>query len=728
MERFSRVRAAVPGATARATTAVALTALLVLSTLVGHAGAAAPAAAAVPPSPAAAAGSHPAAADPVEANVTDTGDSRLRGEVQETSGEALGGVEVEIVNTDNGSVVGTVTTASDGSWGPLQFPPGNYTARLVSWRWEAFSTTVGLETAETEKIFTSADPKTGYLRLDVVDTSGASLGGVDVEIVNVDDGSVVRTVTTASDGTWQSEFQVGNYTARIAESGWETFATVVMLEKNETERIDVTGDRQVGKLRLEVTDTSGNPLGGVTVEIVNTDNGSVVRTATTQSDGSWGPEQFPAANFTARIADPGWESSASDLQLADGESKKILVTGTSTSGSLSGAVTDAGGSALTDATVQVVNATNGSVVATVPVDASGSWGPVTVPRGGWEVSATRNGYEPATRSVTVAGGSMTTVDLSLAAALSVDVQSTSSPVTVGETLSVTARVENTAGSTVSGTVVLAVDGTRHDSSTLTLSAGEVRTVTLAWQTGSGDGGTHTATVDAGADTASTGVSVTDAGALAVDITGTDAPVAPGEALAVEVRLENTAGREVTETVSLSVGGEQRDSREVTLAAGESTTVTLTWDDATSGAYTATVQAGGGGDSTEVTVGSAGSVAVEIAGTNAPVDPGEQLSVDVELANTGDAALTATVTLSVDDRRHDSREVELAAGEQRTVTLGASVEEPGRYTLAVAVGDRMATTEVVVGPTEVGGPGASGLGVVAALVALLAALVLVRRRG
>lgn len=636
MERFARFRAADPGGMARSTMAVALTTVLVLSTLAGAVGAAAPADAA---------GSHPAAAGTVEANVTAATTGNLRGTVQESSGDALGGVEVEIVNTDNGSVVETVTTASDGTWGPLEFPPGNYTTRLVSWRWDTFATQVELETGETENIQMTADPKTGTLRLEATDTTGDSLGGVDVEIVNLDDGSVVRTVTTASDGSWQSEFQVGNYTARIAE--------------------------------------------------------------------------------------PGWETSATDLRLLEGDTETIQVTGRSTSGDLAGSVTDADGSALSDATVQVVNATNGSVVATVPVDASGSWGPVTVPRGTWEVSATRNGYEPATRSVTVAGGSMTTVDLSLSAALSVEVQSTSSPVRPGETLAVTARVENTAGSTVSGTVVLAVDGTRRDSSTVTLSAGEERTVTLEWQTGSGDAGTHTATVDAGADTASTDVSVTDAGGLAVDIAGTDAPVAPGEALAVDVRLENTAGSEVTETVSLSVGGEQRDSREVTLAAGESTTVTLTWNDATSGDYTATVTAGENGDSTAITVGSSASVTVDIAGTNAPVDPGERLTVDIALSNTGDAAAAPTVTLSIDDRQRDSREVALDAGEQRTVTLSTTVEESGSYAVVVAVGDRTASTGVVVGggtPTEQGDdPAVPGFDTVAALVALAAALVLVRRR-
>jgi PGF-CTERM protein len=573
------------------------------------------------------------------------------------------------------------------------------------------------------------------MRLEVEDTSGNPLGGLEVEIVNTDNGSVVTTVTTDSDGTWGPQsFTPGNYTARIAEPGWNTFATKVELESGETERIEVVGERQTGQLRVEAEDTSGGALGGLQVDIVNLDNGSVVRQVTTAADGTWGPQQMPAANYTARIAEPGWDTFADEVELGDGEAHLIQVIGQSTSGSLEGTVTDPGGSALPEATVQVVNTSNGSVVATLPVASGGSWGAVELPRGSYEVEATSNGYESASRTVSVGGGTTTTVDLSLAPALSASVTSTSSPVATGETLSVTVRVENTASSSVSGTVVLDVGGTRRDGTTLTLSGGETRTVTFEWQTGSGDAGSYTASVDTGADTATTSVTVAEPSGLSVDVSSTDSPVAPGAALSVDVRVDNTGSVEVTETVALVVDGEQRDSREVTLSPGDARTVTLTWSDATAGEYTATVEGASDSDSTAVAVRSPAELTVDVAGTNGPLSPGDQLQVDVTVENTGGAETTETVTLSVDGRQLDSREVTLSGGESRALTLAGVLEEPGLAEVVVSAGDVALSTTVTVESgtatstgTEDGGVGAPGFGVGVALVALAAAALVVRRR-
>jgi PGF-CTERM protein len=572
------------------------------------------------------------------------------------------------------------------------------------------------------------------MRLEVEDTSGNPLGGIEVEIVNLDNGSVVRTVTTASDGTWgPAEFPPANYTARIAEPGWKSFATRVNLEDGEAEKIQVTGERQTGQLRLAVEDTSGNPFGGIAVEVVNLDNGSVVRQVTTASDGTWGPERMPAGNYTARIAEPGWKSFGTRVNLEDGEAEKIQVTGQSSSGSLEGTVTDAGGSALADATVQVVNTSNGSVVATLPVASGGSWGAVELPRGSYRVVATSNGYEPASRTVSV-GGSTRSVALSLAPALSASITSTTSPVATGETLSVTARIENTASSEVSGTVVLDVGGTRRDATTLTLSGGEARTVTFEWQTGSGDAGSYTASVDTGADTATTSVTVAEPSGLSVDISSTDSPVAPGETLSVDVRVDNTGSVEVTETVALVVDGEQRDSRGVTLSPGDARTITLTWSDATAGEYTATVEGASDSDSTGVAVRSPAALTVDVAGTNGPLSPGDQLQVEVAVENTGGAETTETVTLSVEGTELDSREVTLSGGESRTLTLAGVLEEPGTVDVVVSAGDASASATVTVEGgtatstrTQAEGVAVPGFGAGVALVALAAVALAVRRR-
>jgi PGF-CTERM protein len=136
----------------------------------------------------------------------------------------------------------------------------------------------------------------------------------------------------------------------------------------------------------------------------------------------------------------------------------------------------------------------------------------------------------------------------------------------------------------------------------------------------------------------------------------------------------------------------------------------------------------------VAVRSPAELTVDVAGTNGPLSPGDQLQVDVTVENTGGAETTETVTLSVDGRQLDSREVTLSGGESRALTLAGVLEEPGLAEVVVSAGDVALSTTVTVESgtatstgTEDGGVGAPGFGVGVALVALAAAALVVRRR-
>jgi hypothetical protein len=64
--------------------------------------------------------------------------------------------------------------------------------------------------------------------------------------------------------------------------------------------------------------------------------------------------------------------------------------------------------------------------------------------------------------------------------------------------------------------------------------------------------------------------------LAVNITNTNSPVEDTETVVVDARIDNTGNRQGSQTVELVVDGSVEDSTTVSLAPGESTTVTLEW--------------------------------------------------------------------------------------------------------------------------------------------------------
>jgi hypothetical protein len=160
--------------------------------------------------------------------------------------------------------------------------------------------------------------------------------------------------------------------------------------------------------------------------------------------------------------------------------------------------------------------------------------------------------------------------------LAVSVDTTNSPVVAGETLSVEATVENTGGATDTQSIALTVGGQQRASKSVELGGGESRTMTLTWDTSGGDAGEYTATVESNDDSDSTSVTVQQLAEFSVAVTGTNSPVVEGETLSVDAEVENTGESTDTQSVALTVDGQERNSTEVTLTGGDSTTVTLAW--------------------------------------------------------------------------------------------------------------------------------------------------------
>lgn len=174
--------------------------------------------------------------------------------------------------------------------------------------------------------------------------------------------------------------------------------------------------------------------------------------------------------------------------------------------------------------------------------------------------------------------------------VSVSIDETNAPISVGETLEVTIELENSANATRTQRAVLYIGGEVRDSETLSMRAGERRVITLTWKTQPGDGGDYEATVEVGDDTDRVAIAVQTPPALNISITETNAPINATETLAVTAAVSNSGGAEGTAEVSLSTNETIRDSATVSVAGGSTQEVTLTWETATAdvGEYVATV--------------------------------------------------------------------------------------------------------------------------------------------
>jgi hypothetical protein len=93
----------------------------------------------------------------------------------------------------------------------------------------------------------------------------------------------------------------------------------------------------------------------------------------------------------------------------------------------------------------------------------------------------------------------------------VSIDSTNSPVTEGETLTVTGTIENTGDEPDTQTITATVSGVGSTTETVNLNGGESRTETINVPTSTGDAGTYALTVESGDDTATETVAIESEG-------------------------------------------------------------------------------------------------------------------------------------------------------------------------------------------------------------------------
>ncbi|WP_276254302.1 DUF7282 domain-containing protein [Halomontanus rarus] len=192
----------------------------------------------------------------------------------------------------------------------------------------------------------------------------------------------------------------------------------------------------------------------------------------------------------------------------------------------------------------------------------------------WEVGLEDHGYDEPISAETATAGEITPTE---PAEFTVDITGTNSPIEAGETLEVTADLENVGGSGGSQEIVLALDGEPVDGTAVSLEPGESETVTLFGETSEGDAGEYTVEVASENDSDETPVTIEAAAEPAFfAVTDISAPESaePGEEISVTATIENQGDLEETSSVSHFVDGGLVQSTDVTLAGGEAVQVTF----------------------------------------------------------------------------------------------------------------------------------------------------------
>jgi len=208
-----------------------------------------------------------------------------------------------------------------------------------------------------------------------------------------------------------------------------------------------------------------------------------------------------------------------------------------------------------------------------------------------------------------------------------------------------------------------------------------------------------------------GAPVTDSATVTVErapanfqvsgLSPSDVTVDQGDVIsAVEATIENTGEQEATQTVEFRVGDGAVASQDVTLGAGESTTVSFEDIDTSAvspGSYTHGVFTEDDSTTAVLTVDAVEPANFQVSGlspTDVTVTQGDVIGqVQATVENTGEMEGTQTIEFRVGGGAVASQDVTLGAGESTTVTfenIDTSAVSPGTYTHGVFSADDSAT--------------------------------------
>ena len=258
----------------------------------------------------------------------------------------------------------------------------------------------------------------GYGRINAARAVGSDsvpAGGITGQVTDAEDGSPIvgatvsdgtRTATTDASGIYAIvDVPPGTYEVTASKQGYESSSLTVQVFSGATAVANFSLSQIIapGSITGSVTDAEdGSPIVGATVS-------DGTRATTTDEAGAYAIADVPPDTYQVTASKEGYQSSSLTVSVLSGTTTlaNFSLSQIVGPGSITGSVTDAeDGSPIVGAAV-----TDGTRATTT--DEAGAYAIVDVPPGTYQVTASKEGYESLTSTVTVVSGATSMVNFSL---------------------------------------------------------------------------------------------------------------------------------------------------------------------------------------------------------------------------------------------------------------------------------------------------------------------------
>lgn len=352
--------------------------------------------------------------------------------VTNSSGIALQGAQVQAYQ--NGSPVGAAAaTYANGIAVLSGLAAGEYTVRATYFSVSGTSSAVTVQKDQTASTGIALAVLGGKALINVLDNAGAGVSGATVTAEATDglhgtaDKSLFDrilgvktayaasafTVTAVTDAKGIASFNnlpPGNYKFMVTVSGKEMKSLAVAVPDGSTSNATVVLPTSGGNIVAMISDAvTKAAIYGATVVLENGSN--VIETKTTGSDGTVVFSGLTAgSNYTVTASADNYTSENTSTTVTDKETVAAAIALTPQAGGANITVKDDSNVSLSGATVSVT--VNGQPQMAV-TDANGVAAFANLPAGTYTFTATKADYNSNTASVTITGGSIAAVDVTL---------------------------------------------------------------------------------------------------------------------------------------------------------------------------------------------------------------------------------------------------------------------------------------------------------------------------
>lgn len=310
------------------------------------------------------------------------------------------------------TTIATTTTNGNGDYSFTGIAPGSYTVTFTFSDYASAVRNTTVTSGTISRLDLLMDPLAAALNGTII---GAGFGPLQNAVVRLSDTTGVEVASAITNVLGQysiSGIVPGHYTISVTAANFQSASRGIDLAPNETETDDFSLAINPATIQGTVTNTSGNPISGANVEVLN-ETGIVIASTTTNGAGSYVLNNLAGGTYRVRFSASNFGIQLLGMTLTAGQTTTMNAELTPNPGTLAGTVRDDFSNIpLSGASIRVLNA-SGIAIAERISNGGGQYVVNQLPPGTYSVAFSVNGYGTVLLGAIIQSNTTTTVNANL---------------------------------------------------------------------------------------------------------------------------------------------------------------------------------------------------------------------------------------------------------------------------------------------------------------------------